>query len=275
MKKRSSFFIALVFAAGIISCKDNKNDNTTTSKPATDNIIPAISLSLIKTYPHDTASFTQGLVVYKGQLYEGTGGAAYDVVGSKFSRLMKINLETGKAEKSLDLDPKYFGEGITILNDTVYQLTWRENKAFAYTLPDFKKVKEFDITTEGWGITTNGKELIVTDGTGNLYFYEPSTFKLLHTQSVTFNGELAYNLNELEYIDGFIYANVWQQPYILKIDPNNGLITGRIDISDIWERLNSKEPNNVPNGIAYDADTKKIYITGKKWPELYEVQLGQ
>jgi len=276
MKNRSFFFISLVLAAGIIGCKDNKNGNTNTNETAGNNTTPSISLSVIKTYPHDTSSFTQGLVIYKGQLYEGTGGAAYDVVGSKFSRLMKVNLETGKAEKSIDLDPKYFGEGITVLNDTVYQLTWRENKAFAYTLPDFKKVKEFDINTEGWGITTNGKELIVTDGTGNLYFYEPSTFKLLHTQSVTFNGELAYNLNELEYIDGFIYANVWQQPYILKIDASNGLIAGRIDVTPIWDSIKKVDPvADVPNGIAYDADTKKIYITGKKWPELYEVQLGQ
>ncbi|MGC4232754.1 MAG: glutaminyl-peptide cyclotransferase [Niabella sp.] len=274
MKKRSFFFIAIVFAAGIIGCNDHKG-RSTSHQTTTDNTIPAISLSVIKAYPHDTSSFTQGLVIYKGQLYEGTGGDVDSPVSSKNSHLFKINLQTGKAEKELALDEHFFGEGITIFNDTIYQLTWTERKVFAYTVSDFKKIKEFDINTEGWGITHNDKELIVTDGTGNLYFYEPGTFRLLHTQSVTYNGELAYNLNELEYIDGFIYANVWQQPYILKIDPNNGLIAGRIDISAIWERANGKEPNNVPNGIAYDADTKKIYITGKKWPELYEVQLGQ
>ncbi len=136
-------------------------------------------------------------------------------------------------------------------------------------------MKEFSFNTDGWGITNNGKELIVTDGSGNLYFYNPTTFQLLHTQSVTHNGELAYNLNELEYIDGFVYANVWQQPFILKIDPNNGLIVGKIDVSDIWQRINNRNPDEVPNGIAYDAETKKVYITGKKWPELYEVQLGR
>lgn len=277
MNKRSVFIVAITILAGAAGCGNNTGSqhasgNTTTAAKA----VPSISISVIKSYPHDTSSFTQGLTVYKGQMYEGTGGAAYDAVGSKFSRLMRVQLETGKAEKSISLDPKYFGEGITILNDTVYQLTWREHKAFAYTLPDFKLVKEFQLNTEGWGLTTNGKELIVSDGSSNLYFYEPSTFRLLHTQAVTQNGELSFNLNELEYIDGFVYANQWQEPYIFKIDPATGEIVGRIDVTQIWNRIKIIDPvADVPNGIAYDVDTKKIYITGKKWPELYEVQLGQ
>lgn len=277
MNKLFSLLTGLSLSALLFSCGDNTANPPTTTEPGTTAApIPNIRLSVVKTYPHDTSSFTQGLVIYKGQLYEGTGGAAYDVVGSKFSKLMSIDIKTGKAQQSIDLEPKYFGEGITILNDTVYQLTWREKKVFAYTLPGFKKIKEFDFNTEGWGITTNGKELIVSDGSSNLYFYDPSTFQLLHTQSVTHNGELAYNLNELEYIDGFVYANVWQQPYIYKIDPASGQITGSIDVSQIWERIKAIDPlADVPNGIAYDAESKKIYITGKKWPELYEVQLDQ
>ncbi|MFT4094582.1 MAG: glutaminyl-peptide cyclotransferase [Niabella sp.] len=261
----------------MISCKDTSTNNTA-DNASTDHtaLVPSISISVIKTYPHDTSSFTQGLVIYKGQLYEGTGGAAYDAVGSKYSRLLKVDLQTGKAEKAVALDTKYFGEGITVLNDTVYQLTWQEHKVFTYTLADLKKIKEFDINTEGWGITNNGKELIVSDGSSNLYFYAPSTFRLLHTQSVTQNGDLSFNLNELEYIDGFVYANQWQQPYIFKIDPNSGQIVGRIDVSQIWDRIRQIDRDaDVPNGIAYDADSKKIYITGKKWPELYEVQLGR
>jgi glutamine cyclotransferase len=275
MNKFFSFFIVLSLPALILSCGDNTSDTTPTESGSTAPEIPTISLSVVNTYPHDTSSFTQGLVIYKGQLYEGTGGDADNPVSSKNSHLLKVNLQTGKAEKSIALDDHYFGEGITILNDTVYQLTWTERKVLVYTLPDLKKVKEFSFNTDGWGITNNGKELIVTDGSGNLYFYNPTTFQLLHTQSVTHNGELAYNLNELEYIDGFVYANVWQQPFILKIDPNNGLIVGKIDVSDIWQRINNRNPDEVPNGIAYDAETKKVYITGKKWPELYEVQLGR
>lgn len=272
MRKSSFFYFSFIFIVSFIGCKDINNKSTENIQPAT----ASISISVIKNYPHDTSFFTQGLTIYKGELYEGTGGADYVPEGSKFSRLMQVDLATGKAKKSIALNSKYFGEGITILNDTIYQLTWREHKVFVYTLADFKKIKEFDISTEGWGITTNGKELIVSDGSSNLYFYEPATFRLLHTQAVTQNGDLSYNLNELEYIDNFIYANQWQQPYILKINPNSGQIVGRIDVTSIWDRVKQIDPMaDVPNGIAYDAVSKKIYITGKLWPELYEVQFGQ
>ena len=228
-----------------------------------------IGYSILKTYPHDTSSFTQGLLIYKGGLYEGTG-----LEGK--SKLMKVNLETGKAERSISLDPKYFGEGVTILNDTVYQLTWQNKVVFAYTLNDFKKIREFPIDTDGWGLTTNGKELIVSDGTSNLYYYEPSTFKLLRTQSVTEQGSLSFNLNELEYIDGYIYVNQYQQPYIFKIDPASGAIVGKTDLTNLWNRVKAVDPAaDVPNGIAYDAATKKIYITGKLWPELYEIEFSK
>lgn len=229
----------------------------------------SVSYAIAKTYPHDTSSFTQGLIFYKGDLYEGTGEYGR-------SHLLKVGLNNGQAQQKISLDPKYFGEGITILRDTVYQLTWQEKVVFAYTLKDFKKVKEFKIDTQGWGITTNGQELIVSDGSSNLYYYNPSTFQLLRTQSVTEGGSLSYNLNELEYIDGYIYANQWQAPYILKIDPGSGAIVGKIDLTDVWNRVKAKDPKvDVPNGIAYDTATKRIYITGKKWPELYEIELSK
>ncbi|WP_300603235.1 glutaminyl-peptide cyclotransferase [Niabella sp.] len=276
MIKRSLFSVPVIFMALLLSCNgDDKTPAPTPEVPPASNV-KNIGISVINTYPHDTGSFTQGLIIYKGQLYEGTGGSEYAPEG-RASELLKVNLQTGKAEKTLALDKKYFGEGITILNDTVYQLTWREKVVFVYTLPDFKKVKEFPINTEGWGITTDGKELIVSDGSSNLYYYDPSTFRLLRTQSVTVNGDFLDSINELEFIDGFVYANQWNRPYIFKIDPANGLAVGKIDLGPIWDRLKSRDPKNeenVPNGIAYDHDTKKIYITGKKWPELYEVQLG-
>ncbi|HYM94459.1 MAG TPA: glutaminyl-peptide cyclotransferase, partial [Chitinophagaceae bacterium] len=139
-----------------------------------------------------------------------------------------------------------------------------------------KKIKEFSINTEGWGITTDGKELIVSDGTSNLYFYDPSTFHLLRTEEVTEAGDLSHNLNELEYINGYVYANQWQYPYILKIDPKNGEIVAKADLTDLWSRVQAKDPQaDVPNGIAYDSATKKMYVTGKCWPELYEIQFSQ
>jgi len=271
-------FAASSLLVTFASCKDNdKNggENSGDDPSLKAHQVANISYSVVKTYPHDTSSFTQGLVIYKGQLYEGTGGTEKDPQG-KNSQLMQIDLTTGKATKSVKLGGEYFGEGITILNDTVYQLTWKNKVVFAYTLPNFKKVKEFPINTEGWGITHNGKDLIISDGSSNLYFYNPTTFRLLRTQSVTQAGELSFNLNELEYIDGFVYANQWQHPYIVKIDPNSGQMVARIDLTHIWNRIQLLDPQaDVPNGIAYDVDTKKIYITGKMWPELYEIQLGQ
>ncbi|MEO8405982.1 MAG: glutaminyl-peptide cyclotransferase [Chitinophagaceae bacterium] len=254
------FLLAVVFSCG---------DDTKPPVTDTDSTAPKVlTYSLINTFPHDTSSYTQGLLIYKGAMYEGTGLEGH-------SKLMKVDLKTGKALQKIDLDAEYFGEGVTILNDTIYQLTWRSKVVFVYTM-DFKKVKEFRIGTEGWGLTTNGKELIASDGSSNLYYYDPTTFQLLRTQAVTEAGSLSYNLNELEFFDGFIYANQYQQPYIFKIDPGSGAIVAKADLTDAWNRVKVIDPvADVPNGIAYDADTKKIYITGKLWPELYEVQFSK
>lgn len=272
MKRTALFGLIL---ATLIACNGNGGSASNSNDNSQGTALPgpaapkSISYSILKTYPHDTSSFTQGLVVHKGELYEGTGEYGH-------SRLLQADLATGKALRQLSLDKKYFGEGITILNDTIYQLTWQEKVVFAYTLKDFKKVKEFNINTQGWGITNDGKELLVSDGSSNIYYYNPATFQLLRTQTITESGSLSFNLNELEYIDGFLYANQWQAPYILKIDPGSGSIVGKIDLTDIWNRVKAKDPAaDVPNGIAFDSTSKKIYITGKKWPELYEIQLAQ
>lgn len=230
----------------------------------------ALQYSKIAIYPHDTSSFTEGLLIYNGKMYESTGLEGH-------SKLIEVDVKTGKFVRSVDLDPKYFGEGISIIRDTVYQLTYTTKDVLVYTLKDFKKVdKDFKIKADqGWGMTTDGKELIASDGSSNLYYYDPSTFRLLRTQSVTEGGSLAYNLNELEYIDGYIYANQWQQPYIFKIDPASGNIVAKADLSDIWNMVKAKDPGaDVPNGIAYDSTSKKTYITGKKWPDLYEIQFS-
>jgi glutamine cyclotransferase len=205
-------------------------------------------------------------------LYEGTGDPGY--IGK--SRLMKIDLKTGKALKAISLTNKYFGEGITILRDTIYQLTWQEHKVFVYRLSDFKQVNEYKIDTEGWGITNDGQKLIVSTGNGILYYYDPSTFRLLSKSSIMEGNNQTFNLNELEYIDGFVYANQYQYPYILKIDPAAGRVVAKYDVTDMWKRVQAIDPAvDVPNGIAYDSTTKKIYVTGKYWPEMYEIQLGQ
>jgi glutamine cyclotransferase len=267
--KRLLYLAILVSLSTACNDTDSGTDPVSNDEGSSVNAPRAIGYSIVNTYPHDTSSFTQGLVHYKGEMYEGTGEYGR-------SHLLKVNLADGKISRKLPLEEKYFGEGITILNDTLYQLTWKEKVVFAYTLPDLKKVREFSIDTEGWGITNDGKELIVSDGTSNLYYYNPSGFRLLRTQSITENGSLSFNLNELEYIDGFIYANQWQAPYIFKIDPGSGAIVGKIDLGEIWRRVKAKDPQaDVPNGIAFDSTTGKTYITGKRWPELYEIQLSK
>ena len=250
--------------------KDSNDDpppNTTNNPPP-----PVLGHTIVQVFPHDTSFYTQGLTFYKGELYEGTGDPGY--LGK--SRLMKMDLKTGKALQSISLSNKFFGEGITILRDTIYQLTWEQHKVFVYTLKDFKKIKEYDLPTEGWGLTNDGQRLIVSTGSGILYYYDPSTFKLLTKSTIMEGNNPTFNLNELEYIDGFVYANQYQYAYILKIDPNAGRVVAKYDLDSMWKRVQGEKPDvDVPNGIAYDETTKKIYVTGKYWPEMYEIQLGQ
>jgi glutaminyl-peptide cyclotransferase len=267
MKRFFGLFIPVL--ALMVSCNDgpdkpNNGDGSTPPGPK------PISCSVIQTYPHDTSSFTEGLLFYKGELYESTGE-------KEKSKLLKIDLKTGKPLLSIDLGKEYFGEGIVIVNDTIYQLTYQEKVGFMYSVKDFRKIGEFTFSSpEGWGMTTNGREIIASDGTSNLYFYQPGTFRLLRTMAITEAGGLSFNINELEYIDGFIYANQWQAPYILKIDPASGEVVGKADLTAIATDIKNKYPfADVLNGIAYNDSTKKIYITGKKWPELYEVQLSK
>jgi glutamine cyclotransferase len=210
---------AVTFAFLMTGCTNtDTNADNSSNEPQT----PVISYSIVASYPHDTSSFTQGLTFYQGHLLEGTGNKGQ-------SKLMQVDLKTGNAVKKIELDKNFFGEGITVLNDTIYQLTWQEKVVLVYNAKDLKLIKQMPLSTEGWGITDDGKNLIITDGSNNLYFYEPATFRLLRTQSVTENGSPAVNLNELEYINGFIYANQWQYNYILKIDPASGQVLARTD----------------------------------------------
>jgi len=265
MKKTlDASIFTIIFCIYMAACNSGTETPVTPPPPAPD----TLNYIIRKTLPHDTSAFTEGLLIHKGSLYESTGEYGK-------SKLLKINLNSGKMERQIDLEKKYFGEGIVILNDTIYQLTYKEKVVFVYTM-DFKKIKELPFTTDngqGWGMTTDGTHLIVDDGTSNLYYYEPSTFKLIKKLAVTNAGDPGYNLNELEFIDGYIYANQWQLPYIFKIDPSSGKIVARADLSDIWNKIQQKDSNaDVLNGIAYNPETKSIYITGKKWPDMYEIQ---
>ncbi len=264
----------LLFAAVLLltACNSNNNavETTITETPLTGIAAPQnINLNIIGIYPHDTSAYTQGLEIYNGKLYEGTGD--YET-----SSLRITDIKTGKVEhKHMMGTSKIFGEGITIFNDKIYQLTWQSHVVNVYDLNNIDRpIKTFNWPYEGWGITHTSTELIISDGSANLYFVNPDNFKIRTTTQVTDNIGPVNNLNELELINGFVFANVYQSDTIVKIDPANGHVVGKIDLSGLkdqyFKNLLVPERTDVLNGIAYDSTTKKIYITGKRWPKMFE-----
>jgi glutamine cyclotransferase len=219
---------------------------------------------VVKKYPHDPGAFTQGLVFHGGVLYEGTG-----LYGGSSIRI--VQLETGEILRKVDLPQSLFGEGVTILDDKVYQVTWREHKGFVYDL-ELNQESTFTIPGEGWGLTENGTHLILSDGTSTLSFIDPKTMKTVETVTVTYEEEEVTSINELEYIDGKVYANIWQRDSIAVIEPSTGYVVTWIDLVGLRNELDSTTGIDVLNGIAYDRETGRIYVTGKQWPNLFEVQ---
>ncbi len=274
MKKKriiaAVLLVVLVGGLAIVFLAKNKNSSRSDGNTPPPDAPKGLSYSIGTTYPHDTASYTEGLLFYKGELYESTGNYG-------FSKLRQVDLQTGKPKKEVILDKKYFGEGISILRDTLYQLTWKEKTVFVYSAKDLKKIKELPLSlSEGWALTNDGTNLIATDGGSDLYYFEPGGFKQVKKLTVMESGSPTHDLNELEYINGYIYANQYQQPYILKIDPADGKVVAKADITRIWNNIKALNPSaDVPNGIAYNETTKKIYITGKWWPEIYEIQFSE
>jgi glutaminyl-peptide cyclotransferase len=262
MKKQYGFLLSLLIFL-FIGCNNSDTSNNNTSQ----NNIPVSAPSIVSTLPHDTSYFTEGLEFYDSTLLESTGQYGP-------SKLLQLNARTGEVLKEVKLGEKYFGEGITVLHDTLYQLTWKEKTIFVYDVKTFKKIKEMPFDgTEGWGMTNDGKNLIVSTGSSNLYYYEPGTLKLLKTLTVSENGTPVPNVNELEYVDGYVYANQWQYDYIVKIDPSNGNVVAKYDLGGLIESVKRIDPNSeYMNGIAYNHATKKFYVTGKNWPQMFEIQ---
>ncbi|HUR10821.1 MAG TPA: glutaminyl-peptide cyclotransferase [Flavitalea sp.] len=262
----------LLVVLNCYSCNesDKNGDRTVSDNPPAPDTVP---FTIVNQYPHDTLSFTEGLTVYNGQLYESTGSGNPDGHVNNGSWAGPLDLKSGKAEKKIKLDNKYFGEGMTILRDKVYFLTWTTKIGFVYDLHTFKKLDEFHYPSEGWGLTNDGTSLIMSNGSNNLAFLNTDSLQITHLISVTDNNGPVANLNELEYINGFIYANQWQTPYILKIDPGSGRVVGKMYLDNVYNDVLSKNPgSDYLNGIAYDSATQKIYITGKLWPLIYEIK---
>ena len=222
------------------------------------------SYRIVNVYPHDETAFTQGLIFEDGVLYEGTG-----LYGN--SSLRRVELETGVILQLHALSNDYFGEGITLFDDKIIQLTWQSQKGFVYDKDSFELLQEFSYPTQGWGITNDGNQLIMSDGTANLYFLDPETFQRIGQVEVHDNG-IVTKLNELEYINGEVYANIWLTDKIAIINPNSGQVTGWIDLTGIYNQENSN-PNSVLNGIAYDTENERLFVTGKFWSQLFQIKL--
>lgn len=223
------------------------------------------TFEVVREFPHDPAAFTQGLVYHDGFLYEGTGRRGV-------STLRQVELTTGEVIRSSSLSPALFGEGITILDGRVYQLTWTSGIGLVYDLETLEVERQFRQFTQGWGLTDDGRELIMSDGSQNLYFLDPQTLLPTRTVEVRDANGPVRQLNELEYVDGEIYANVWHSWEILRISPRDGRVIGRIDMRGLFDTSQLPDPESVLNGIAYDPDSGRFFVTGKLWPRLFEVR---
>lgn len=244
----------------LIRCGSSRKEETV--KVNNLNITYAVQNSI----PHDIAAFTQGFVVHNGQLYESTG--------QEGSWIGIVDVNTGKADKKVVLADQYFGEGITILNQKIYQLTWQNQVGFVYDLHTFKELNKFTYTTEGWGITHDGTDLIMSDGTDHLTYLDSATLQVKKKVNVRREGQPVDNLNELEFINGYIYANIWQTDTIVRIDPANGEVTGVLDLTPLTKQARALNPQmDVLNGIAWHASSQSLLVTGKLWPFIYVLKL--
>ena len=228
--------------------------------------IPVCTARVVGIFPHDRAAYTQGLVFEDEDFYEGTG-----IWGQ--STLRRVDLESGEVLQLHSLPPEYFGEGITIWQDRIIQLTWRARQGFVYDRQSFELLDTFQYPTEGWGITHDGTRLIMSDGTQTLRFWDPDTLAEIGSVEVYANGIPVTRLNELEYIQGMVLANVYQTDLVAVIDPQTGQVTAWIDLRGLLEPGDYAEPVDVLNGIAYDAGSQRLFVTGKLWPKLFEIEV--
>lgn len=277
------FYFTFIFVLLSLACSEKparSNMNLTVNKinantaKTTSSNVPIYTYEIVKTYPHDPNAFTEGLFFYNGFLYESTGEEGR-------SELRKVELETGKVVQRVKLPKDSFGEGTTVLDGKIYQLTWREQRGFVYDAETLKQLKEFTYQGEGWGLTNDGTNLFMTDSTHVIRVVDPKTFQTIRTLVVLReDGKPLLQINELEYIKGEIWANVWhsedanilgKENYIARIDPNSGKLLGWIDLGGISPDDVRRDTENTLNGIAYDAPNDKIFVTGKQWKNLFEI----
>lgn len=262
------------------SCKNPDSGSSVAEQTSSGNdtnnkaVPPIIGYTVIRSYPHDSNYFTEGLEFYDGQLLESSGGNNDE---SPYPSEMGIaDINKGKVTTKVKLDRnKHFGEGITVFGNTLYMLTWKSKIGFTYDINSFKQTGQFNLPTEqGWGLTHDTASLIMSDGSNSLLFLNPKTFQVKYIVGVLDIQGPVSNINELEYVNGFIYANQWLTPYILKIDPVSGKVMGRIDLSALEDEISNKyKDTNGLNGIAYNPQSGTFFVTGKNWPLIYEIKL--
>lgn len=228
---------------------------------------PEYTYRVIHTYPHDPNAFTQGLEYHDGFLYEGTGREGH-------SSLRKVAIETGKVAQRIDLAPNYFGEGITVINGRIVQLTYRTEVGFVYDRATFRQLRTFKYRGEGWGLTNDGSTIYMSDGSAQIRFWDPQTLQERKRITVRDGGRPIDNLNELEWVHGEIYANIWQSNRIARISPADGHVIAWIDLTGLLKPEELAEPVDVLNGIAYDAARDRLFVTGKLWPKLFEIKIA-
>jgi glutaminyl-peptide cyclotransferase len=240
---------------------------TSTCAVASRAAVPVYDFEIVHTYPHDTSAFTEGLFYLNGFLYESTGLEHH-------SSIRKVRIDTGAIVQKLDIPAQYFGEGIVNWGGQLISLTWKSQVGFVFDLATFKLQKQFHYEGEGWALTQDGKQLIMSDGTSELRFLNPKTLRETNRIQVTLDGKFIHNVNELEWVKGEIYANVWETNWILRIDPSNGHVVGLINLAGILSPSDQLTgPDSVLNGIAYDAKGDRLFVTGKNWPKLLEIRL--
>lgn len=273
MKKSFLLFLTLPL---LFSCSSGtkKNEKETVILPK-EELITEIEYEIVGRIPHDTNSFTEGLLFHNNNLFESTGSP--ENLPQTKSIFGIIDTFSGKIIAKAELGKKYFGEGIVILNDKVFQLTYKNQIGFIYDAKTFKLIGEFSYKNkEGWGMTTDGTNLIISDGTNNLTYLDPNTFKEIKSVSIKNAGYAEDNLNELEFIKGYIYANIWTKNYVVKIDTATGKVVGTINFAALTDEVKRKNSNSeVLNGLAYDTKTDKLYVTGKLFPYIFEIKLKE
>jgi glutaminyl-peptide cyclotransferase len=268
------FILSITVTIFVIACSAGQetsrpqeaSDNHSADRMKSPAGAQSFTYEVIKTYPHDPEAYTQGLVFHEDVLFESTG------LNGR-SSIRKVDLPTGKVLKKVDVAPQFFGEGLALMNGRAYQLTWQSQRGFIYDLTEFGLINTFSYTGEGWGLTHDGRSLIMSDGTPRIRFLNPATFAVERVIDVTDGSIPISQINELEYIKGEIYANIYQTERIARIDPQNGKVTAWVNLSGLLAPEDRQRPVDVLNGIAYDEARGRLFVTGKLWPKLFEIKL--